>query len=461
MSTTKEQLLEKENLREELYGSQRNEQVRDILDRMPTSFTAWVVGVVVILVIALLLIGYFVKWPDVVLGQVRISAKQQPVTMVAQSRGKLQLLGVSPQQPVQAGTYLAVLENPASTEQVQQLEKELTAFTVGSAQQFAQSFSLLQRPLLGDIEPYYFNFYNRLQEYVEYLANDPIQLRLNALQSLVQNNEQLLGQRRQIRATRLQKLAVAQKQLEVDSALYAKDAILQPQFQRAQVAYYNNVEQLQGIESEILSTQSRIAELQAEVLQIQNDKRQQERQLTTRLQEAYRDLLVQIANWERAYVFEAPQDGQVEFLQFWGQNQFVNANEAVFSIVPAENNVTGQLYMPAAGAGKVEVGQKVNIKLDNYPHDEYGIVEGQVKIISLVTNQDIYLIDVELPNGLTTSFDQELGFNYGMKGIAEIVTQDKRLIQRLYERIQSGLNAGDRITDEQIEKARENAAKAR
>lgn len=47
------------------------------------------------------------------------------------------------------------------------------------------------------------------------------------------------------------------------------------------------------------------------------------------------------------------------------------------------------------------------------------------------TAQAMYVIDIELPNGLRTNYGKELPLSREMKGTAEIVTEDLRLIERL------------------------------
>lgn len=45
---------------------------------------------------------------------------------------------------------------------------------------------------------------------------------------------------------------------------------------------------------------------------------------------------------------------------------YVNTSSEVFSISPDRNHMIGELLIPALGAGKVKVGQDVNIKLADY-----------------------------------------------------------------------------------------------
>ena len=99
--------------------------------------------------------------------------------------------------------------------------------------------------------------------------------------------------------------------------------------------------------------------------------------------------------------------------------------------------------MPSTGAGKVKLGSRVNIKLDNYPHIEFGSIEGVVGSISLLSQPqktvqnpvETYLIVVNLPQGLTTNYGETLDFQFEIGGSADIIVKDRRLIERLFDNL--------------------------
>ncbi len=82
-------------------------------------------------------------------------------------------------------------------------------------------------------------------------------------------------------------------------------------------------------------------------------------------------------------------------------------------------------------SGKVKQGQRVHVKLDNYPYMEYGILTGEVNHISLVPNVEFYNVEVVFPHGLVSSYGKTIDLLQGMSGSAEIVTEKQSLFQRL------------------------------
>lgn len=151
----------------------------------------------------------------------------------------------------------------------------------------------------------------------------------------------------------------------------------------------------------------------------------------------FEQLRKSLKDWEQNYLLISSTDGIASFQQFWGENQFIKSGDAVLSILPKNKAaVVGRMLVPSTNSGKISQGQKVLIKLDNFRYQEFGIVEGKVENISLTPDKDgNYYVDVVLPKGLKTSYNKQLPFDKELKGNAEIVTQDLRLIERFFYQI--------------------------
>ena len=123
----------------------------------------------------------------------------------------------------------------------------------------------------------------------------------------------------------------------------------------------------------------------------------------------------------------------------------IQAGEEAFTIIPAKNKVIGEAVIPSTGAGKIKSGQIVNVKLNDFPYDEYGMLTGKVESISQLSNTteiqqrrvNTYLVRIAFPYGLQTNFGKTLSLNFESKGTAEILTKPRRLIERLFDNLKS------------------------
>jgi hypothetical protein len=150
--------------------------------------------------------------------------------------------------------------------------------------------------------------------------------------------------------------------------------------------------------------------------------------------QSFNQLKKSIKDWEYQYVLQSSIKGNISFLNYWSTNQTVNQGDLVFTIIPSENaSFIAKLKTPAKNSGKIKVGQPVHIKLENYPNTEFGVLNGIVDHISLTPNKEgLYFIDVKLPKELITSYHKKINFKQEMKGSAEIITEDLRLIDRFF-----------------------------
>ena len=185
---------------------------------------------------------------------------------------------------------------------------------------------------------------------------------------------------------------------------------------------------------EVQQTQNKLQEISIQ-------KSETEKSLRLAVLSSYNDLRDHIKSWEHQYLFRAPFDGKVEFAKFWRDNQYVQIGEPVFTIIPQQVKLIGQVLLPVQGAGKVKVGQEVIVKMEDYPFLEYGSVKGIVKSISLTTNTqktnkgdiETYQMLVDFPQQLKTNYGGMLNFKLQGKGTVEIITNDRQLVQRLFD----------------------------
>ena len=118
----------------------------------------------------------------------------------------------------------------------------------------------------------------------------------------------------------------------------------------------------------------------------------------------------------------------------WSNNQYVESGATVFVVAPrGDFRPVGRALLPLQGSGKVKSGQRVIIRLDNYPDQEFGYINGVVQSVSPLPDADgKYVVDVWLPEGMKTKYGKEMPVVREMKGSADVVTEDMRLIERLF-----------------------------
>ena len=150
------------------------------------------------------------------------------------------------------------------------------------------------------------------------------------------------------------------------------------------------------------------------------------------LKQARESLGAQLLLWQQRYLFKAPMDGQVSLARRWVGDQFVEELQEIMTVIPPEQSYVGWLELSAYGSGKVTLGQKVQIKLNSYPYKEFGVLVGEVAAFSPLNRKQGYLLQVALPRGLVTNHHKPLPLRHNMEGLAEIITREMSLLERVF-----------------------------
>jgi len=394
--------------------------------------------------ILLILFGWIIKYPDTVTGHIRISSTSAPVKLVANISGNIILESFQAQDEVKKGEFIAVIENSALTADVRKITGLIGLFDPHAAITDYIQLMFPEKVSLGDLNMKYYAFLSALKNQHDYTKDNVYEKQRISLTDNIKWKQTVLNESEQLLQITKEKLEISHKWLEKYASLN-KDEIVTYEFEldKSRNDYLSAKQEEQNLQKEMSGIKMQIVESQNQIGRLEVEQKEKERTLLMDLLASYHDLCDNIKVWEQKFVFKAPFDGRVEFLKFMSDNQFVQAGEEIFGIVPEETNIIGQVLLPSAGAGKVKLGSKVTVKLDNYPYIEFGSIEGVVGSISLLSQPqrtaqnplETYLIVVDLPQGLITNYGKTLDFQFEIGGTADIIVKERRLIERLFDNL--------------------------
>lgn len=430
------------------YRGERTEEVQHIIERMPTSFGFWVTMIVAFIFILLFVFGCLIRYPDIVQGQIIVNANTSPIKLIANSSGRLKLNTIKSMAAVKEGQVIAYIENSTNPTNIIYVDSLLKLYDPSSDHILDAKDKLPKNFSLGELNVKYYAFTTALQE----LVNDKKD-RLFAKQG--ENLVTLLTEQRNSISSLVDRVDMAKKTLNYIHKIYSRDSILfegkvisESELDKSQMDYLSGKDALQNANNNLIQSRQVAQQTESKIQELSIQKPEKEKELRNTVTSAFNDLVDNIKSWEQKYVLRAPFDGKVQFLKFYTENQFVQSGEQVFTIVPKDEKAFGQVILPAGGSGKIRIGQEVIVKIDSYPYMEYGSVKGIVTSISLTTNTektekgdiDTYLAKVDFPGGLKTNYGKRLDFKAEAKGTAEIITNDRKLIARLFDNLKYAAN---------------------
>jgi multidrug resistance efflux pump len=411
----------------------RSEEVQEILTRVPHWMIRWGNLLILVLVLLLLFLSWLVKYPDVIPAEAIITTRIPPQKEYAQTNGKIESIFVKDNQIVPKNAPLAILESSANYKDVFLLKSIVDTIKVNT-KSFTFPTDELPVLFLGDIETSFAIFEN---SYSEYILNKELQPFSNeaianqtSLSELYRRLESLKAQKRLGKA----ELEFKRKELQRQKNLFEKGVISAQEFESKELDYLRTKRSYENNDVQLSQINESISNATKTSKGTEINKRKEEINLFKKVIQSFGQLKKSIKDWELQYVLTSDIEGRVSFLNFWTENQTVALGDLVFIIIPSEySSYLAKIKAPSQNSGKIKVGQTANIRLENFPDDEFGTLKGKVKHISLLPDKDgLYLIDVELPEKLITTYDKEIPFKQEMRGMVEIVTEDLRLIERFF-----------------------------
>ena len=428
----------------------RSEEFNEVLSVVPAWIIRWGITVTACVVLLLLVGSAVFKYPDIISSTVTLTGTTPVSAIVAKTSGKLQELYVGNNQQVKANTLLAVIENPARTNDIIRL-KEL----VEQAENSLDTIALVpsQQLQLGSLQSLYSSFYLSMSEYRQFKELAYHLKKIDLVKARIVKNEVYYRNMLKQKDLSVAQAKIAHQQYARDSLLGVKGLVSKEAVEESYSRYLQSSLSAENMDRSLENLQIQLAQMNESLYDTEYQYWDQKNTLETQLRSLVNQLRAEIDAWEISYALITPIDGEITLTQYWTNNQNVTAGNIVFNIVPTnQGEIIGKAMLPTERSGKVKKGQKVNIRFSNYPDKEFGIVKGIVENISLIPVLDVqnaksYMVDIELPNGLRTSYNKDLPFLPEMEGQADIITEDISLLERFLMPIRKVITEGLKSED--------------
>lgn len=418
----------------------RSEEVQELLARPPKWLLRWGITVVFLVVVLTFVGAWVVHYPDLVRASFKLTSVNAPKAVLTRTDGKLIRLFIHDNQVVKAGTVAAYLESTAHHDEVLRLSQELArAWAIASKGDLEKldQLRLSSYNQLGELQTAYQTFEQAHIQLRAYLANGFYSQKKAILRQEIADLKALAENLKLQQNIQARDMALAQEDFEIQQRL-ANDRVIAPldlkreeskniarklPYQQTASALINNLTSQRAKEKEILELDKQVAEERNKFLQTLNT-----------LQSAT-DV------WKQKYVVTAPVTGRVFFSGVLQENQSVTVNQELFYIAPPNTDYYGELRVPQQNAGKVRVGQRVLIKFAGYPFQEFGAIRGRIATLADIPVKDsVFLAKVVLPEGLKTTYGKQLAYKNGMIASADIITEDNRLLEKLFYQLRKVAN---------------------
>lgn len=417
----------------------RSNEVDEILSRTPSWLLRYGIMVFGFILFLAAILSFIIEYSDTIQAEVTIFSEYPPAHLRANTTAPIRNLFIKNHQLVNKGDVLLELENSANFNSILMFKNEL--YTL---KQFIKEFSPAlfasvknnKGFLLGDLQNSYSAISLLIDDYISYKTIEPYEKEISLLRNNLSNYRLLHSKNIEQINLKLEEYHIVQNKIERDSLLFSKLLISEEEYEQTKKQLLKIQFEINSLKTNNMQVQIQIADILKEIAVLNNLQKEKENGLRSEIIAAYENLVSDYKEWELKFLLISPINGEVSLADYWSENLNVKMGDIVVSILPKKNsNVQGLVRIPLKGVGKIKKGHKVNIQLENYPYQEFGLLSGKISSINTVPTNNYYSAYIELHDSLKTNYNVTIPFSHEMRGVAEIIIERRLLINRIIEPI--------------------------
>lgn len=413
-----------------------SEEVQDIMSKIPNSLIRYGLTGMFIFILLIVFISWFVKYPDIINGEIVLTTTKEPILIVSQSSGTLKKLFVKDGDFVNAGKSLGEIENPLATTTVDYLQVYLNNLEI-ELNNNQKSLTLPDTTIgsFGDLQNYINGLMKELLQYnlsFNYKMDDE---EINSIRIKIENQKALIAVNNNIISITRKELENAKIKIDADEKLYKDSVFSKMEYFQLKSSYSAKELDLENKNLDQINQKNILEALNYEYKQSEFKKQSQRESNIAAINGDIKSIRSYLIGWQQQYKLTAMKSGKVNFLNRFQTGDYIKSGEEIFAITDTSGVYMGIVTIESYGYGKVKVGQDVHILLQSYPYYEYGMIRGKVNKVAVFPNTNQYKIEVSLPDGMMSTQHHLLKYSPEMKGEAEIITDDKRILERVFESI--------------------------
>jgi HlyD family secretion protein len=414
----------KENVLDEDLHS---EDLQEIISKPPSWLLKRGTAFILITILMILCLSFFIKYPEVVMVPLKFNTSNSPKALASKVNGNLIRILVKDGTWVDKNTDIAYLESVADHDQVINILDQLKKFKTGSFRLSDLENIVSPTELeLGELQNSYQNFYLAYLNFKGVNKEGIFLKRKSVAKSEVKYINDQNHRIQQIYELQKIDLALAEQEYVKYQLLAQKKVISQSELQQIEVLLLSKRQTIPQTENVIITNQNNLLIKNKEITEIDNQIFDEEKKFF----QALNTFISDAENWKKQYIITSVSKGILIYGDFLQDNQLVKMGDKLFYVNSNKEDYYGEILIPQSFSSKVKRGQKVLIKVQSFPYQEYGLLHGKVNYISDIPIKDsVFFSKVILTR---TAQDSLIKLKPGILAVAEIITEDQSIFKRIW-----------------------------
>lgn len=402
----------------------------------------------------ILIMSWFISYPDKITASGILTTTHPPIEILAKDGGKIESIYVKEGDTLTKGDPILYIKNDASLEEVKVLSIVIKAFNEMNDVRDYLSIEIPKLEHLGMMQADYLSMMLKLNEFKILLRQSGVFEQINTLHTEKQKIEHLNTSMYKEKNIMAEEMALYEKDFQRQKSLNESGVISDMELEKNKMSWLQNQRQYEGAESGIIQNKIRMSQLDLQSLQLKEERASMVQGYLSELNGLITSLSADQTIWKNKYILDAEVDGAVAFVNELYLNKELTANEVVAYII---NGGDGEYLVKANtltdAMGKIHAGDRLLLKLQAFPYKEYGMLSSQVSHISTLPQQDkngdtYYQITGLMPDVLKTTYGDTIPYKPNMPAIVEIITEDKSVLDRVFNQFRSLLDNNRKHTKE-------------
>ena len=414
-----------------------NEEIQEILGTPPGWILRFGTLIFLIVIVVLIWLSYWIQYPDVVVSEIIVSFNDPPSKLISTKSGYLNKLHAVHNQKVKKGQLLISYNSEANYQDVLSLyEKLLQVKQTNQSSILSLSFS--ENYSIGELQKYLFQFLDKQNQYSLRVKGISEVTNKRDKQKQISSLENGIEYSTNLRDNLAIQIDNTQIQLKNEEAMVKMDKLSQSELNKTRDKLTVLSSNLNATEAEIKDKQFKISNLRSDLANLSVNFEKGREVALSEMNAAFVQFKSNVSQWISSHLIISPTDGMVQVTnKFLKSGQYVNKDEPLLIIIPPQSNkMKGLMNVPFTESGNIKRNQLVLVKLNSYPSSKYGIIQGKVASSSSIALEEdgklVSPVTVYFENGLVTTTGYKVSTKKELSGMARIITQNKRFIQRIF-----------------------------
>lgn len=437
-------------------GQFRDTAIQDMMGNPPGWLLRSGLGSLAVVLLLLLGLAAVIPYPEKIDAPFVLQTQTVPLALHAGAMGVVEAMVAADGSTVSHGDTLLIFRSETDWRAVGRLDRAVSTLerkldataATGRNGSVAREIApvLAELPVsdryLGSIQTPVTGLRTTLRALNSYRLNNGVNAEIGTYQREIADASRLSGSIGKQVDLYDQELGYQESQLERMTGLEADGIVSTQEAEDVAARTVGARRQREVLVSSDIQNQLRMQQLRQQITKLRNQHVERLAEFDRQLLSQLRQLRAALDAFRERYVLVARETGTINWLPDTRPQATVSSANPLGYLLPdaASQQLVARTELPAVAQGKVAPGNRVVLDFAAYPAREYGQVNGtllKLDPVATLNAREEYVrrAEIALPESLTTSYGDQIPFQYNLTGSARFLVAKRTFLERLFDEI--------------------------